>query len=300
VDIATQNLFFGTDSILKPKEKDAIDKAKDILHYFEKKDPAHFYTISDLTINLGKSKDEEDERKKEKKWTFGDITISQIGIPITTCITCRLTENYILHSDSDDFLTQTEFSLSDKFFNIFTSAFFMLSLRHKFWIFGCGQYGWLPALEWKLSLKGGKLEFDAWDLFRLALYLDLKSDLITNDKTYEHSQSLLAILNSNPLFCSEKNAAMVIYAIKRMENKIGRFGQSSQWKTVTDRIGDLFALKFGSQMKEIKKEADQQYKYHMDKSKEMKKVLKGIANDNLKCFWSNKYTRKAAFKQSKP
>jgi hypothetical protein len=86
-----------------------------------------------------------------------------------------------------------------------------------------------------------------------------------------------------------------------MEKKQGRFGQASTWKTISGRLHELLEIKFdaGEQMKGIKQEASKLVAYHTDKSKEMRKILKGIERDNLKCFWSNKYTRKEAFKTPK-
>lgn len=76
------------------------------------------------------------------------MIVSQIPFPITTCLTCRESSDCILHGGDDTLLTQDQFALGDKFVNIFFSVFFMLSMQHKFWLFGAADNDYLPAREW--------------------------------------------------------------------------------------------------------------------------------------------------------
>jgi hypothetical protein len=92
-------------------------------------------------------------------------------------------------------------------------------------------YSLIPHSTQTIFFKDGKLKFDIFDLFRLSLYLDLKSDLVTRDKAFGKTQSLLAILNSNvALFCTELNASMVFYALLRYRRLF--FLVSGGWMTV--------------------------------------------------------------------
>lgn len=51
-----KNIYFGSDSLMKPNKKDGIEKMRSILAHFNKKDPYHFYTVADLNFLLQKSK----------------------------------------------------------------------------------------------------------------------------------------------------------------------------------------------------------------------------------------------------
>eukprot|EP01125_Pyxidicula_operculata_P015263 TRINITY_DN5167_c0_g1_i2.p1 TRINITY_DN5167_c0_g1~~TRINITY_DN5167_c0_g1_i2.p1 ORF type:complete len:1347 (+),score=382.77 TRINITY_DN5167_c0_g1_i2:178-4041(+) len=285
-----KDLIFGTDKN-DPKESDAMEKVKKIIEQVNKDDPLNAYEIGSMQLQIQKN-----DPKSDKKWSYGDLIINQVNIPVMARMCCWKPINQI-HGDAKR-LTSLEAEIDSPLFNILFHLSFAMSIKTKFELLALSSRNLL--LE-PILIINPKLQMSFLEVLSIGLYTDLLCDPSGSTKEYKRLNELHAVINSNVDLYFDKGAAVAcFYAMQRyglwIKQNSSFFSSMENFNKIRDSMNELGKKLFMNSFSDLQNEVANLVKKHTStdiaETKECAQIVTSLVKSCVDSWWSRKVETK--------